>query len=168
MQFFTGFEANGFARSDADFGAGSRIAADAGFACANAEDSEATEFDAFASCQCFLESFKHSVDCRFGLGSGQACAFDHMVHDVLFNQSGHLACATVLDCTTPYRTDGTAFGSFVEHRGRGFFAYCDRKREQEPFVFPVIRLTTWNGHQARLTGDWRCDFRDRRSSRNNT
>lgn len=25
-----------------------------------------------------------------------------------------------LDCTTPYRTDGTAFGSFVEHCGQGF------------------------------------------------
>jgi len=42
------------------------------------------------------------------------------VHDVLFNQSGHLASATVFDCTTPYRTDGTAFGSFVEHRRQWF------------------------------------------------
>jgi hypothetical protein len=116
MQFFTGFEAHGFARRDADFGASSGIAADAGFACANAEHSETTQFNAFARCQSFLETFKHSVDCRFGLGAGQACALDHMVHDVLFNQSGHLDCATVFDCTTPYRTDGTAFGSFVEHR----------------------------------------------------
>lgn len=119
MEFFTGFEAHGFARCDADFCAGSRIAANAGFACANAEHSETTQFNALARCQCFLESFKHGVDCRFGLGAGQACAFDHMVHNVLFNQSGHLACATVFDCTTPYRTDGTAFGSFVEHRAGG-------------------------------------------------
>ena len=67
-----------------------------------------------------FKPFKHSVDCRFGLGAGQACALDHMVHDVLFNQSGHLASATVLDSTTPYRTDGTAFGSFVEHRLEDF------------------------------------------------
>jgi hypothetical protein len=36
------------------------------------------------------------------------------VHDVLFNQSGHLAGATVFDCTTLYRVDGTGFASFVE------------------------------------------------------
>ena len=117
MQFFTGFEAHGFPRRDADFSAGARIAADAGFASANAEDSETTEFNALARCESFFESFKHSVDCRFGLGAGQACALDHMVHDVLFNQSGHLASATVLDSTTPYPTDGTAFGGFVEQRG---------------------------------------------------
>jgi hypothetical protein len=53
-----------------------------------------------------------------------------MVHDVLFNQSGHLASATVLDSTTPYRTDGTAFGSFVELRGRGFLHNVTRRPRQ--------------------------------------
>ena len=119
MQLFTGFEAHGFSRRDADFGAGAWIAADAGFASANAEDSETAEFNTLARCECFLESFKHSVDCRFGLGSGQACALDHMVHDVLFNQNVTSLARLFSDCTTLYRTDGTAFGSFVEHRVQG-------------------------------------------------
>jgi hypothetical protein len=96
MQFFTGFEADGFAGRDADFCAGSRIAANAGFASANAEDTESAQFNALTSCERFLKSLKHGVDCRFGLGAGQACALDHMVDNVLFNQSGHLASATVL------------------------------------------------------------------------
>src|SRR3569833_1055696 len=95
MQLLARLEANRFTGRDADFGAGSRIATDAGFARANAEHSETTQFNALARCQSFLEPLKHSVDSRFGLGSGQACALDHMVDDVLFNQSGHLASATV-------------------------------------------------------------------------
>ncbi len=88
-----------------------------GFARANAEHAKTAQFNALTCCKGFFQALKHSVDCRFGLGAGQACALDHMVHDVLFNQSGHLASATVLDSTTPYRTDGTAFVSFVELRG---------------------------------------------------
>jgi hypothetical protein len=119
MQFFTGLEANGFAGCNADFGTGSRIAADAGFTCANAEDTEPAQFNALACFQRFLESFKHSVDGGFGLGAGQACALDHMVHDVLFNQNVTSLAQLFSDCTTPYRTDGTAFGSFVEHWAGG-------------------------------------------------
>ena len=121
MQLFTGLETHGLARRDADLSAGSGIPPDTGFAGANAEHAKTTEFNALARCERFLKSLKDCIDCRFGLGAGQACALDHMVDDVLFNQSGHLASATVLDCTTPYRTDGTAFGSIVEHRGGGFF-----------------------------------------------
>jgi hypothetical protein len=120
MQFFARLEANSFPGCDADFGAGPRIAADAGFACANAEDAESTQLNALTCCQGFFQPLKDCVDCRFGLGAGQARALDHMVDDVLFNQSGHLASATVFDCTTPYRTDGTAFASFVEYRAKGF------------------------------------------------
>ena len=127
MQFFTGLEAHGLARRDADFSAGSRIAADAGFACANAEDAESTQFNALTCCQGFFQPFEDCVDCCFGLGARQACALDHMVDDVLFNQSGHLASATVFDCTTLYRTDGTAFGSFVEHRSIGFLHNVTRE-----------------------------------------
>ena len=118
MQFFARLEAHRFSWSDADLSAGTGIAADAGFARANAEYAKPAQLNALTCCQGFFQALKHCVDCRFGLGAGQACALDHMVHDVLFNQSGHLASATVLDSTTPYRTDGTAFGSFVELRGR--------------------------------------------------
>jgi hypothetical protein len=120
MQLFTWLEANGFARGDADLSTRSRIAPDAGFARAHAENSETTQFNALTRRQGFFQPLKHSVDCRFGLGTGQACTLDHMVDDVLFYQSGHLFSATVLDCTTPYRTDATAFGSFVKHHDEDF------------------------------------------------
>jgi hypothetical protein len=121
MQFFAGLEAHGFAGRDADLSAGARIAADPGFARADAEHPKAAQLNALSRSKGFFQAFKHGIDRRFGLCSGQACALDHMVHDVLFNQSGHLSSATVLDCTTPYRTDGTAFAPFVEHYRRGFF-----------------------------------------------
>lgn len=126
VQLFTGFEAHGLTWRNADFGSGSGISPDTGFACAHAEHSETTQFNALTRCQGLFQPLKHSIDCRFGLGAGQACALDHMVHNVLFNQSGHLACATVLDCTTPYRIDGTAFGSFVEQRAGGFLHIVTR------------------------------------------
>jgi hypothetical protein len=46
LEFFAGFEANGFAGRDVDFSAAAGIAADAGFARFDAEDAEAAEFDA--------------------------------------------------------------------------------------------------------------------------
>jgi hypothetical protein len=137
MQLFSGFEAHGFSRRDADFSAGSWIAADAGFASANAEYSETTEFNALARGESFFESFKHSVDCRFGLGAGQACALDHMVHDVLFNQNVTSLARLFSDCTTPYRTDGTAFGSIVEHRARGILQIVTGRGMGSRIAFPV-------------------------------
>jgi hypothetical protein len=121
MQFFTGLEAHSLSGRDANFSPSAGIAPDAGFARANAEHAKTAQLNALTCCQGFFQALKYGIDCRFGLSAGQACAFDHMVHDVLFNQSGHLASATVLDCTTPYRTDGTAFGSFVKQRHAGFF-----------------------------------------------
>ena len=41
VEFFAGLEADGFAGSDADFGSGARVAAYAGFAGFDVEDSEA-------------------------------------------------------------------------------------------------------------------------------
>src|SRR5438105_14300372 len=98
MQFFTWLEAHCFSRGDADLCPGARIASNASLPRSHAEDAEAAQFNALSRSQGFFKSFKHGVDCRFGLGAWQACALNHMVHDVLFNQSGHLASATVLDC----------------------------------------------------------------------
>jgi len=126
MQFFTGLEAHSLSRRDADLGPRAGIPPDARLARAHAEYTETAEFNALTRCQGFFQAFKHSIDCRFRLGARQACALDHMVHDVLFNQSGHLAGTIALDCTTPYRTDGTAFGSFVEHRNGGFLHIVTR------------------------------------------
>lgn len=67
MQLLAGLEANGFARSDADFGSGARIAADAGFAWADVEDAEATQLDALTLSKSALEGFKDCVDGGFRL-----------------------------------------------------------------------------------------------------
>jgi len=114
MQFFTGLEAHSFTRRDADLGASSRVAPDSSLPRSNAEYTKSAQLNALSCCQGLFQAFKHSIDRLFGLRTGKARALDHMVHDFLFNQSDHLASATVFDCTTVYRTDATAFASFVE------------------------------------------------------
>ena len=54
LEFFAGLEADGFARRNVDFGAGARVAADAGFAGAHVEDAEAAQFDAVAADRAFF------------------------------------------------------------------------------------------------------------------
>jgi hypothetical protein len=144
MQFFTGLEAHGLSGRDANFSPSAGIASDPGLAGANTENTKAAQLNALSRSKGFFQAFKDGIDRRFGLGSGQACALDHMVHDVLFNQSGHLSSATILDCTTPYRTDGTAFGSFVEHQRRGFLHRVTRKAGTTHSLH-VFRLTVWSG-----------------------
>ena len=86
MQFFAGLEADGFARRDADLGAGARIAANAGFAGTHVEDAEAAQFDALALGERVLEGLEHCVDSRFSLVALQAGALNHLVNNVLFYQ----------------------------------------------------------------------------------
>jgi len=69
VQFFAGLKANGFARSDADFGASSWIAADAGFARANAKNAEAAQLDAVAGGKGLLESLEYGIDGHFRFGA---------------------------------------------------------------------------------------------------
>jgi len=61
MQFFAWLEAHCFAWSDADLGAGSRIAADAGLAGSNAEYAKTAEFDAISGSQGLFEALKDRV-----------------------------------------------------------------------------------------------------------
>jgi len=116
VQLFARLEAYGLSGRDADLGSSAGIASDAGLSRADTENAESAQLDPLTRSQGLFQPLKHGIDCRFSFCAGQACAFDYMVDDVLFNQSGHLANAIVFDCTTPYRTDGTAFGSFVEQR----------------------------------------------------
>lgn len=48
VQVFAGFEADGSAGCDADFGSGARVAPDAGFAGPDVEDAETPELDAIS------------------------------------------------------------------------------------------------------------------------
>lgn len=120
VQFLARLEAHSFAGRDAYLGAGARVAADAGFTGSNAEHAKSAQLDAFAGCQGALEAFEDCIDGGLGLGAWKARAPDHLVYDVLFYQSGHLASQTVSDCTTLYPIDGTGFGSFVNNGVRLF------------------------------------------------
>ena len=100
MQFLAGLEADGLAGSDADLGAGAGIAADAGFAGADAENAKSAQFDALAGGQGLLQALENRIHRSLRLGARQARALDYMMDDVLLNQWGNLAGATGFDCTT--------------------------------------------------------------------
>jgi hypothetical protein len=86
MKFLAGFEANGFARSDADFGSGSRIAPDACFSRTHIEDTEAAQFNALTLGQSPLKAFEYGIDRGFGFVPLEAGTLNHLVNDVLFYQ----------------------------------------------------------------------------------
>jgi hypothetical protein len=77
---------HGFAGSDVDFGPGAGIAANAGFAGADAEDAKSAQFNALAGRQSLLEALEDRVHRSFSLGARQARALNHVVNDVLFDQ----------------------------------------------------------------------------------
>lgn len=95
VQFFAGLEADCLSWSDADFSPGAGIAADSCFAGANAEYTKSAQFDALAGCQRLLEAFEDRVDGCFGFCARQTGALDYVMDDVLFNQWGNLADATL-------------------------------------------------------------------------
>jgi hypothetical protein len=82
LEFFAGFEADGFAGRDADFFAGARVAADASFAGLDAEDAEAAEFDALAAAESLLKGFEDRFDSLLGFGAADESFGDNRVHDV--------------------------------------------------------------------------------------
>jgi hypothetical protein len=96
MQFLARFESHGFARGYADFSAGAGIAADTGFAGADAKDAKSAQFDALAGGQSLLQTLKNRIHRSLCLGARQTCALDYMMDDVLLNQRGNLAGPTGL------------------------------------------------------------------------
>lgn len=86
VQFFSGLEANGFSRSDTDFGASAGIAADAGFPGPHVEDAKAAELDALAFSQSVLQRFEDGIDGSLGLVALEAGTLNHLVNNVLFYQ----------------------------------------------------------------------------------
>jgi hypothetical protein len=87
LEFFAGFEADGFAGRDADFFAGARIPADAGFAWLDAEDAEAAEFDALAAAESLLERIENRFDSLLGFGAADESLGDNRIHDVQLNHT---------------------------------------------------------------------------------
>jgi hypothetical protein len=86
MELFSGLEAYGFARSDADLGPGAGIPADAGFPRTDIEHTKAAQLDALAFGEGALEGLKYGIHSGLSLVPLQAGAFDHLVNDVLFYQ----------------------------------------------------------------------------------
>src|ERR1035438_1600651 len=119
MELLAGLEAHRFAGRDADLGARAGVAANPGFAGAHTENAKPAQLDALTGRQSFFQPLEDRIHRSFSLGAGQPCALDHVMNDVLFNQSGYLAGATGKKCTTPYTVDGTDFAPFMERRTTG-------------------------------------------------
>jgi hypothetical protein len=129
VQFLPGLETHCFTRCDADLGSGARIATDAGFASANAENAKSAQFDTLTGSQGLFEALEDGIHSCLGLGAGEAGALDDVMDDVLLNQWGNLAGATRIDCTTPYLRDATDFAGILE-QGKGIKVFfLLRKRE---------------------------------------
>jgi hypothetical protein len=87
LEFFAGFEADGFAGRDADLFAGAGIAADACFARLDAEDAEAAKFDTLAAAESLLERFENGFDCLLGLGAADESLGHNRIYDVQLNHT---------------------------------------------------------------------------------
>lgn len=93
VQLFARLEADGLSGGDAHLGTGAGISADAGFAGTHAEDAEPAQFNALTGSQSLFEPFEDCVHRSLSLGAGQPSALDHVMDDVLLNQSVYLAGA---------------------------------------------------------------------------
>ena len=87
LEFFAGFEADGFAGGDVDLFAGAGIAADTGLAGLDAEDAEAAKLDALAAAESLLEGFENSFDSLLGFGAADESLGDNRVDDVQLNHT---------------------------------------------------------------------------------
>lgn len=86
MQIFAGLEADGTARCNADFGSGTRVAPDAGFAGPHVEHAETTQLDAIPVSQRALEALEDGFDSSLGFYAGQSGTLNYLMYDVLLNQ----------------------------------------------------------------------------------
>lgn len=86
VEVFARFETDGAAWGDADFGSCARVAADAGFAGPDVEDSEAAEFYAVSLGERPFETFEYGFDGGLGFDAGQSGTLNYLMYDVLLNQ----------------------------------------------------------------------------------
>jgi hypothetical protein len=112
VQLFAWLKADGLARGDAHLGASPWVAANAGFAGADAEYAKSAQFNALTGGKSLFQALEYRIHRGFCLGARQACTLDYMMDDVLLNQWGNLAGK--LDCTTPYGEDATGFNLNLE------------------------------------------------------
>ncbi len=88
MEFFAWLESNCFAWGDGDFGTGSRVAADSGFARFDGKDAKAAKFNAIACNEGLLHAVEDCVNGSLCLGSWQTGAFNNPLYKILLNHFG--------------------------------------------------------------------------------
>ncbi len=93
MELLARLEADGLAGSEIAYSYGAGVAADAGFASADAENTESAQFDALTGGEGLFEAFEDGVNCRLSFGARQACALDHVMDNILLDQGSLLAGA---------------------------------------------------------------------------
>jgi hypothetical protein len=114
MQLLAWFKPHRFAWSDTDLGACSGIAANTGFAGADAEYAKSAQFDALSGGEGLLQALEDRIHRGFCLDAWQARALDYMMDDVLLNQWGNLTGK--FDCTTTCGNDATDFNAIMEQQ----------------------------------------------------
>jgi hypothetical protein len=87
LQFLAGLEAHSFAWRDADFLAGTRIAADAGLARAHVEYTEAAQLNSFPFAERILHRSKNGFDGLFSLGPAYPSLVYNRIYDIQLNHS---------------------------------------------------------------------------------
>jgi hypothetical protein len=113
MELFAGLEANGFAWSDGDFSACSRVASDAGFTRLDGEDAEAAQLDAIACDEGLFHAVEDGVYRRLCFSSWQSGTLNNPLYKILLNHLGRRPWAVILD-----RCKLTGFSNvMVESRG---------------------------------------------------
>jgi hypothetical protein len=90
LQFLAGLEAHRFARRDADFLAGARVAANAGLARAHVEHTEAAQLYSLAFAERVFHGSKDGFDGLFRLGPAHAGLGYDCIYDVQLNHTSLL------------------------------------------------------------------------------
>jgi hypothetical protein len=90
LEFLAGLEAHRFAWRDADFLAGTGVAANASFAWANVEHTEAAQLYSFPFAERILHRSKDGFDGQFRLGPAHAGLVYNCIYDVQLDHNSLL------------------------------------------------------------------------------
>ncbi len=98
LQLLAGLKAHGFARRNADLGAGFRIAAYAGLARAHVEDPETAQLNAVTTGERTFHALKHGFHSLLGLGLGDASLSNNFVDNIELNHAQLRMYRKYLNC----------------------------------------------------------------------
>ena len=126
VEFFAGFEADGFAWGYGDFGPGAGVAPNAGFAGFYREDAETAQLDTVALSESGLHGVEDHVNSGFRLGARESCTFDHSLNQILLDHGGCFPFPRAQPGTANTAMEDNAFfdGRKVSFRCQRFTAVC--------------------------------------------